>query len=94
MKDQHLLGRRGFFRLGAFAALATAASPLIGRDQACARPAVCNPEAPAPQPPRCSLNAGQCSLGGGAQTIRRKIGHDGRAFDQPADPVRIYPFLL
>jgi carbonic anhydrase len=48
MEDQHLIGRRKFFRLGAFAALATAASPLIGRDKAWAIPSppVCNPTAP------------------------------------------------
>lgn len=47
MNDQHLIGRRGFFRLGAFAALATAASPLIGLDQAWAGPStVCNQDAP------------------------------------------------
>jgi carbonic anhydrase len=48
MTSQHLIGRRGFFRLGAFAALATAATPLLGRDKAwAADPMVCNPEAPA-----------------------------------------------
>jgi len=48
MKDQPLIGRRGFFRLGAFAALATAASPLIARDLAWAKlpSPVCNPGAP------------------------------------------------
>lgn len=46
MKDGHLIDRRGFFRIGAFAALATAAAPLIGRNQAWAAPTVCNPEAP------------------------------------------------
>ena len=48
MKQETLIGRRGFFRLGAFAALATAAAPLIKSDFAFANvPApVCNPEAP------------------------------------------------
>lgn len=48
MKDQTLIGRRGFFRLGAFAALATAASPLVARGQAWAKvpQPVCNPDAP------------------------------------------------
>ena len=45
--DQHSIGRRGFFRLSAFTALAAVASPLIGRDQAWAAPTVCNPDAPA-----------------------------------------------
>jgi carbonic anhydrase len=47
MKDQTLIDRRKLVRLGAFAAFATAASPLIVRDLAWAKPPrVCNPEAP------------------------------------------------
>jgi carbonic anhydrase len=48
MNNETLIGRRGFFRLGAFAALATAASSLITTDLAFAKvpSPVCNPEAP------------------------------------------------
>jgi carbonic anhydrase len=47
MEDQVMIGRRKLFRLGALAALATAASPLIGRDAwAIPSPEVCNPSAP------------------------------------------------
>jgi carbonic anhydrase len=47
LENNQLIDRRRFFRLGAFAAIATAASPLIVGSRAWADPLVCNPEAPA-----------------------------------------------
>ncbi len=57
MEKETLIGRRGFFRLGALAALATAASPLLGRELAWAtpEPEVCNPDAP--ETPAAALQA-------------------------------------
>jgi carbonic anhydrase len=46
LENNQLIDRRRFFRLGAFAAIATAASPLIVGKLAWADPMVCNPEAP------------------------------------------------
>jgi carbonic anhydrase len=69
VKDQHLIGRRGFFRLGAFAALATAASPFMGRDQAWADATVCNPEAPTtPAAALAALVLGNAHWAAGEQT--------------------------
>ena len=47
MEHEPLIGRRNFFRLGALAALATAAPVLLGRNTALAANEVCNPNAPA-----------------------------------------------
>lgn len=48
MENHSSIDRRGFFRFGAYAALAAAASPLVARDLAWAKPPppVCNPGAP------------------------------------------------
>lgn len=97
MEEQALIGRRKFFRLGAAAALATAAAPLIGRGMAWAtEPTVCNDGAPAnPAAALAALMAGNADWAAGDQT---HPGEDAtrRAClaTQPADPIRIDPFVL
>ncbi len=69
MNNETLVGRRGFFRLGAFAALATVASPLLAGDRAWADLPACNDGAPTtPSGALAALVQGNADWAAGNQT--------------------------
>ncbi|MGO9453343.1 MAG: carbonic anhydrase [Candidatus Binataceae bacterium] len=66
--DQHLITRRGLFRLGALTVLASAVPPILRRDQALAQTEVCNPDAPTtPAGALAALMAGNARWAAGTQ---------------------------